>query len=162
LAAGSSGESSAGRIQVRFALERNEEGWPPAGSEEIWAVALGSDTVRVDSIPWFVRNIALDDLISVRPTHEGKAVFVEKLKWSGNCTLRVIPLGDDSEAGIRGVMERLSSYGIELEVLGQFGLVAANARPSVDLVSLKGMLDLGEKRGWWSYEEGCVGGAWPT
>lgn len=157
-----SGEGSTERIQVEFALDRDEEGWPPVDREKIWANALSPDVVQVDSIPWFVRNIALGDLISVRPSREGAAAFIEKLKWSGNCTVRIVPLGDDSKAGIRGVIERISGFGVELEVLGQFGLVAANVRPSVDLVGLKEALDLGEKQGLWSYEEGCVGGAWPV
>lgn len=162
LTADRSGDTATKRVQVQFPLKRDKEGWPPADTEEVWAIPLSPETVRVDSIPWFVRNIALDDLIGVQSTGDGRVVFVEKLKWSGNCTLRIIPLGNDSEAGIRGVIERLSDFGVELEVVGHFGLVAANVRPSVDLIGLKSALDIGETQGWWSYEEGCIGGAWPT
>jgi len=161
VAAGGADESPAERIKVQFILEQDDDGWPPAGSEDIWAIVVASDVVKVDSIPWFVRDVALGDLISVQRTHDGRAVFHERLKWSGNCTLRVVPLADDSDAGIRDVIERLSGYGVGLEVLGQFGLVAVNVPASIDVVGLKATLDLGEKEGWWTYEEGCVGGAWP-
>lgn len=110
-------ESSAERIRVRFSLERDDD-WPPADSEEIWAIPLGADVARVDSIPWFVRNLAVGDLISIRPTPEGGSVFLEKLKWSGNCTLRIIPLAEDSRGGIRDIIEQMSDYGVEFEVLG--------------------------------------------
>jgi hypothetical protein len=161
LAVDGSGEGSNGRIRVRFVLEQDDEGWPPAASEDIWAVPLSSEVARVDSIPWFVQNIALDDLIGVRSVGEGRAAYVEKLRWSGNCTLRIVPLADDSEAGIRELVELLSQYNVEIEIIEQFGIVATNVRNSVNVVALKKLLDKGERQGIWTYEEGCVGGSWP-
>ncbi|MFI7548023.1 DUF4265 domain-containing protein [Actinoplanes sp. NPDC049599] len=149
------------RIRIRFNLERDDEGWPPADSEYLWAVTLNSEVARVDSIPFFVPNVALDDLVSIRLGPEGSGIFLETLKWSGNSTMRVIPLIDDAEAGIEDVRERLSFVGVELEALKQFGIVAVNVRPSADVVQVKRVLDRGEKLGWWTYEEACVGGAWP-
>lgn len=162
MTSGGFGGISTERIQVRFTLERDDEEWPPVDTEEVWAVALDANLARVDSIPWFIRDIAVGDLIDVQQVHEGRAVFRGKLKWSGNCTLRVIPLVGDVEAGISDVIQRLSDYGVQIEVLRQFGLVAVNVSPSVDLVRLKRMLEVGEERGWWSWEEGCIGGAWPS
>lgn len=148
------------RIRVHFTLPRDEEGWPPVDSETVWAELLAPTVAKVDSIPWFVRDIALEDLISIDTGQVGQAIFIEKLKWSGNCTLRVVPLADDTAAGIRDILDRVADLGVECEVLGQYGLVAINARPAADLGRLKRLLTQGEERGWWSYEEGCVGGDW--
>jgi hypothetical protein len=156
-----SGEGSDERIRVRFVLEQDDEGWPPAASEDIWAVPISPEVARVDSIPWFVQNIALDDLIGVRSVGEGRATYAEKLRWSGNCTIRIVPLADGPAAGIRELVDLLSPYNVEIEIVEQFGIVAANVRSSVNVVALKKLLDQGERRGIWSYEEGCVGGSWP-
>jgi hypothetical protein len=158
---GAVGDSSVERIRVRFELERDEEDWPPADSEYVWAVLLSPEVARIDSIPFFVPEMAFEDLVSVRMLPEGDAAFVESLKWSGNCTLRIIPLADDSEAGINDVLEKIAGSGIEVEVLGQLGIIAVNARPTADLVRLKKILDRGDKKEWWTYEEACVGGRWP-
>lgn len=155
------GGRSAERVRVRFTLEREGADWPPAEKEDIWAIPLEGDVAKVGSIPWFVQNIALGDLIAVRRVRDGEADFVEKLKWSGNCTLRIIPFGDDSDAAIAEVIRRLSEYNVNIEVLGQFGLVAINVPPSIDCVQFKEILDLGEEQALWSYEEACIGGEWP-
>jgi hypothetical protein len=32
--------------------------------------------------------------------------------------------------------------------------------PDLELERIKALLVEGEQRGWWGYEEGCVGGGW--
>lgn len=149
------------RIRVRFGLERDEEGWPPADSEYLWALLIGPEVARIDSIPFFVPGLSLEDLVSVRVSPAGQAVFLETLRWSGNCTLRIIPFAADPEAGIMDVLAKISGSGVEAEVVGQLGIVAVNARPSANLGRLKKVLDRGDKKKWWTYEEACVGGGWP-
>ncbi|MEV6491584.1 DUF4265 domain-containing protein, partial [Actinoplanes sp. NPDC051633] len=133
------------RIKVYFGLERDDEGWPPADGEDLWAVLIGPRVARIDSIPLFVRNIALDDLVQVENVSDGRATFAEKLKWSGNCTLRVIPMDDDVETGVGGVLQALSAFGVEAEAMRQYAMVAVNARPSADLAGIKRVLDAGEE-----------------
>ncbi|MEV6281360.1 hypothetical protein [Kribbella sp. NPDC051770] len=36
-------------VKVRFELEPDEDGWPPASSEGLWAVPVGEDRVRLDN-----------------------------------------------------------------------------------------------------------------
>jgi hypothetical protein len=47
-----------GFARVRFRLEQDEDGWPPAESEGLWAVPLGGNAYRIDNTPWFARNVA--------------------------------------------------------------------------------------------------------
>lgn len=45
----SPGSRTAGRfIKVIFELPRDDDGWPPAGSEGLWAVPVTSDVVRLE------------------------------------------------------------------------------------------------------------------
>jgi hypothetical protein len=39
-------------------------------------------------------------------------------------------------------------------------MIALNITPDLDIPEIKQVLAHGEDEGWWSYEEGCVGGAW--
>jgi hypothetical protein len=155
------GADGVDRVKVRFRLARDEEGWPPADSEELWAVAIGPDVVRIDSIPWFVRNLALGDLITVSRAADGVLHPGERLRWSGNCTIRVVALGEEGPAErARTVLDTFAGLGADGEVLGQYGMVALNVPPDADLAGVKRLLDRGEDEGWWSYEEGCVGDRW--
>jgi hypothetical protein len=126
------------------------------------AQSIVSPTVaRVDSIPWFVNNLALGDLIGVHLNDAGSYVFDEVLKWSGNCTLRVVTLAEDPGSGIQDIIDKLSIFGIEMEVAQQFDLVAVSASPTAYLVQLKQVLKQGEEQELWGYDEGCIGGPGP-
>lgn len=55
-------------VKVRFALERDEDGWPPAESEGLWAELVESDLYRLDNTPWFVRGVAAGDVVQAHQT----------------------------------------------------------------------------------------------
>ncbi|MFC9157849.1 DUF4265 domain-containing protein [Streptomyces bauhiniae] len=57
-------------VKVHFRLEVDEDGWPPASVESLWAVDLGDGTVRLDNTPWFVRGVASGDIIRVDADHD--------------------------------------------------------------------------------------------
>ncbi|MCW2498014.1 DUF4265 domain-containing protein, partial [Jatrophihabitans sp.] len=42
------------------------DGWPPVSSERLWAFSLGDDIYRIDNAPWFVRDLAIGDLVEAR------------------------------------------------------------------------------------------------
>jgi hypothetical protein len=105
-----------GFVTVRFRLEHDDDGWPPAESEGLWAVSLGSDAYRIDNTSWFARNVAADDVFLAEPDADGRLWAGERLRWSGNCTIRVIPdirltrtlsrHGERRRAGCGGVRPR--------------------------------------------------------
>ena len=150
------------RVKVRYALPPGEDDWPPVAVEDLWAIRLSPEVVRIDSIPWFVRGLALNDLVQVSGGDDGVLHPVEKLRWSGNCTIRVIPLDDDDNAlrQMQTVIDRFARFGVDGEGLGQFGMVALNVPPDADIRSVKELLSHGMEQGLWDFEEGCVGGAW--
>jgi hypothetical protein len=63
------------RVKIHFRLEVDEDGWPPASVESLWAVDLGDGTIRLDNVPWFVRGVASDDIIRVEIDEDG-------LRWA--------------------------------------------------------------------------------
>jgi Domain of unknown function (DUF4265) len=83
----SPGSGTAGQfIKVIFELPQDDDGWPPAGSEGLWAVPVTSDVARLDNTPFFVRGVATGDLIRVRRNDDGQLQADERLQWSGHCT----------------------------------------------------------------------------
>lgn len=148
-------------VRVRFELEPDEDGWPPVGSEGLWGVPLGDGLVRLDNSPWFALNIAADDVVRTRADADGVLWAVEKVRWSGNCTIRVVPFRAGPLGGsLQAVLDAFSPLGVDGEGVEQYGMVALNVPPTVDLAAAQRLLRRGVAEGWWDYEEGCVGDAW--
>lgn len=131
-------------------------------AERLWAVPIGEGLARIDNIPWFVPNLALGDLVTTRDNSaEGSLEAVDKLQWSGNCTVRVIPYAAGELAGdLRRVVDLFSPLGVQLEVIDKFTMVGLSIPPSVDIAAVKGLLIRGYEANWWDYEESCVGDSW--
>jgi Domain of unknown function (DUF4265) len=153
-----------GFARVRFRLEQDEDGWPPAESEGLWAVPLGGNAYRIDNTPWFARNVAADDVFLAEPDADGRLWAGERLRWSGNCTIRVIPLRDGPLAGSQqAVLDVFVPLGASGEGYGPgLSIVALTIPPDADLAGIKRILRQGEADGSWAYEEGCISGEWAS
>jgi hypothetical protein len=148
-------------VKVHFRLEADEDGWPPASVESLWAVELGDGTVRLDNIPWFVRGVASDDILRVEVDEDGLRWAVETVRASENCTIRLIVRKDGGSVAARQtVLETFHRLGTTGEGIEQFGLVALDVPPTADLLRIRKLLEHGEAKGWWHWEEGCVTAAW--
>jgi Domain of unknown function (DUF4265) len=120
-------------VRVRFQLHQDEAGWPPVASEGVWAVPLGGDVVRLDNIPWFVRDAASGDTFGTWTDSDGVRWATDKVAWSGNCTIRVIPFPDGALAGSRqAVLDVFAPLGVDGEGLQQFGMVTLNIPPDAE------------------------------
>jgi Domain of unknown function (DUF4265) len=148
-------------VRVRFRLPQDDGGWPPVASEGLWVVPLGGDLVRLDNVPWFARDVASGDTLRTATDSDGVRWATDKVAWSGNCTVRVIPFPDGALAGSRqAVLDAFAALGVDGEGLEQYGIVALNVPPAADLGAVQRLLRQGVDDGWWDYEEGCIGQAW--
>ena len=149
-------------VHVVFPLDVDGEGWPPVGSERVWAQGLGDDTYRVDNTPWFVRDLAAGDIVrAVARDETSWPTFVEKIEWSGNYTIRVIPFPAGALQGsLQAVLDLFTPHGADGEGAAQFPIVALNVPPSADIAAVHALLFRGQAEGWWDFEEGCVDDAW--
>jgi Domain of unknown function (DUF4265) len=147
-------------VKIRFPLEQDADGWPPAHHEGLWAVPVEGDTFRLDNTPWFARDIASGDIVRAE-MREDEWWFLERLHWSGNCTIRVIPFRHGPIRGDRkAILEMFDSLGVTGEGVERFGMVVLHVPPEADLAAVQRLLKRGFDEGWWDYEEGCVGDAW--
>jgi hypothetical protein len=142
-------------------MDVDEDGWPPASVESLWAVDLGDGAVRLDNTPWFVRGVASGDVIQVEFDSEGVRWAGETVQASENCTIRLIVLKDGgSAAALRSVLEIFHRLGTTGEGIGQYRMVALDIPPVADLQRIRKLLEHGEAKEWWHWEEGCVTAAW--
>src|SRR5262245_54061010 len=153
-----------GFMKVRFRLQQDQDGWPPAESEGLWAVPLGGDTYRIDNTPWFARDVAADDVFLAEPDADGRLWDRDRLPWSGNCTIRVVPV---RVAPVDGSQQAALELCVRLGAAGDgFGcgllVVEMTILPVADLAGIKRTLQQGQADGSWAYEEGCISAEWAS
>lgn len=148
------------RVRVVYRIQQ-DQGWPPVAEERVWAIALSDSLVRIDNIPWFIRDLAPGDLVQVASDAAGLLHPVEKISWAGNCTIRVIPYPGNGEINsLQQVLDLFMPFGVTGEGVEQFGMVALAVPPAADIAAIKELLGRGFDASWWDYEEACIGGAW--
>jgi hypothetical protein len=139
-----------------------EDGWPPAGSESLWARAIASDLYELRNVPWFARGYAFGDVVRTVPGQDVEPIVVERVEWSGRYTVRVIPLNDlpDSDA-VADVVRQFSALGAECEsALPAHRVVALDIPPTAEVARIKDLLIEGEVDGRWGYDEGLIDDLW--
>lgn len=123
---------------VIFELEV-EDGWPPVSAERVWAVPLGDQRFQLKNVPWFVRGVAEDDVVraEARSASEWPTV-VERLEWSGNLTIRVIPFAAGPLGGSQEeVLRLLTPLGATGEAAGTYPIVALTIPPSAERAPIR-------------------------
>jgi Domain of unknown function (DUF4265) len=151
------------RVKVCFSLAKEGDGWPPVSSEGLWAEPLGDDQFKIDNTPWFVLNLATEDVVKAVAGIDGVLWATEKVRWSGHCTIRVIPRRDGPLGGDRqALLDLFVPFGVSGEGIEQYGMVAFDIPAEVDLSTVKAMLKAGEADGRWYFEEGCISDGWAS
>jgi hypothetical protein len=149
------------RLKVVFKLEVDDEGWPPAGSERMWASRVSDDTARLENVPFFARGYASGDVVRFDVDSDGVRWVREAVEFSGSCTIRIIPAQDGHLIEQRqAVLDAFAPLGVDGEGIGRFGMVALNVPSGADIAQVKRLVVEGAGLGRWHYEEGCVTEAW--
>lgn len=148
--------------KIVFELDRDDDGWPPAVSEGLWAIQLGRDLFRLDNTPWFVRGVAADDVVRAEQDASRVWRFAERSESGGRLTIRVAPSGIGSgEEGRQAVLDAFKELGVSGEgISSPISLVALDIPPGAPYARLKALLQAGEADGRWFYEDGCVSAEW--
>jgi hypothetical protein len=149
------------RIKVTFRFAGRED-WLPSDTEGLWATRLGTDIARIDSVPFLQDGIAQGDVVRFSTDADGINWAVARLRASGNCTLRVMPLWDGPLGpSAQAIRELFSFFGLGgVAYSGDFPLVALNVPADAPFGEIKAVLARGVAEGWWWYEMGCRTDAW--
>ncbi len=148
----------ADQVQVYFRFDRSAR-WPPVPSEGLAAVPAGEGTYRLLEVPFFVRNVALDDVVAAEPDSSAVLWAAERVRWAGHQTLRVNPRPPTTTAA---VLAEFGALGLSGEELEEYVLVALDVPPATPAGPVKDLLLAGRADGRWWYEEACIGPAWPV
>ncbi|HEX2767136.1 MAG TPA: DUF4265 domain-containing protein [Candidatus Limnocylindria bacterium] len=139
-------------VRVRFPLARETVHYPPASEETLWSEELGEGRYRVDNIPFFVRGIAVDDVVEATSGDE-MPTFLRLLQPSGHSTMRVIVYDAEEVAKVR---EEFHLLGCATESMSNSRLIAIDVPPSADLARVRSQLERGHAEERWDYEEAAV------
>jgi hypothetical protein len=140
--------------KVVFELVRDADGYPPVGSESVWAIPLGESQFMLDNIPFFTCDATLGDVVLANE-HMGELKFVTIVKSSGNSLLRLIYVeGSDVEQ----IRADLGALGCSTEWDKIHRLVSISIPPKVELSRVRDFLDSGLEQGISDYEEAIVRG----
>jgi Domain of unknown function (DUF4265) len=89
-----------GFARIVFEVEPDENGYPSAGTRErVWAVPI-ADGYRLDSIPWYARLVAYDDIVTTTE-RDGQLFFAGVILASGHSTIRVIMSDKQARSSLR-------------------------------------------------------------
>jgi hypothetical protein len=150
-----------GHVKVHFDLLQNDDGFPPANFETMWAVPLDGVRFRLDNIPFFVSGVSCFDIISARRDAAGRLNYDGLLEPGGHSTLRVIFYGSPRDP--RPLQERvhelrstIRDLGCSSEISHISGLISIDVPPEVSLSSVERILDSGQANELWDYEEATL------
>lgn len=138
------------RLKIRFPFTNS------AGQEEIetlW-VQPRVDGYELDNIPFYVKELALGDLVAADSDSDGALWYSGLIEASGHSTIR---LWFSSKHDVREVRDRLRGVGCMSELSDLPRLVAVDVPPTVPYSAVKELLDEWETQGTLEYQEACLG-----
>jgi hypothetical protein len=132
--------------KLKFRLESGEV-------ESLWAI-VQPDGLELANIPFYVREVALGDVVSAKPDGDDCLWFDALVRASGHSTVR---LWFAEEGDVPRVRAYLDGRGCGSELSDLSRLVAVDIPPTIDYGSIRPYFDEGEAKGVFEYEEGCLG-----
>lgn len=154
------GNESKEMVKVGFKLTRDEDDYPPADWEWMWASRVGNSTFKIDNIPFFAKSISCGDIVAAEQTNTG-LIFRELVQPSGHSTVRIIVhRGNRSDEQLRTVVDdvaqALRALGCTTELSHIPSLIAVDVPPEVNYQSVAAFLSGKEHEGLLRYEEACL------
>jgi hypothetical protein len=119
--------------------------------ESVWAIKEG-DYYRINNIPFFATNVALNDLVSAEED-DGALYFDKLIDPSGHSAVQMIIFDDKEVMQVRKELERLGGTWEGSHIKN---LISIDIPNGISYVTVKQYLDNGEKDGRWSYKEACL------
>lgn len=141
--------------KYKIIVNLNVKAWHGYSTESIWALKEGN-YYRIDNIPFYANGISYGDLISVRSIDENM-IFDRTIENSGHSTYRIFSLTKEEE-NFQFFWKLLERLGCSYEQVSA-NLYAIDVPANTDIYEVFKILELGEKREIWDFEEGHCGHA---
>jgi hypothetical protein len=148
------------RIKVAFELRKDEDGYPPADIEQLWAEPLGNVLFKIDNVRFFVKGISCGDVVEALADPEGELRYKSLVRPSGRSTLRVIVFRESPDT--RPLTDRVADLRSQLVKIGCCtelshipGLIALDAGSASTQKAIE-LLHSGANAEFWDYEEAAL------
>ncbi len=116
--------------KVLFALEIDEDGYPPVGTEGVWCERIENNYKLVNT-PFFIRQLASGDVFSAEPDSVNGHVFDFKIiEKSGHSVVWVL---NNKAIETTQFISQIELLGCRVEGLSQISLYSIDAPPHIDL-----------------------------
>jgi hypothetical protein len=147
-------------VKIGFKLERDQDDYPPADWEWMWASRVSDSTFKIDNAPFFAKGVSAGDVVAAEQTDCG-LVFRDLVQPSGHSTVRVVVFrGDRNDGDVQTLVGELREYlralGCSTELSHIPNLFSVDIPPEVDYSSVSAFLSLKETSGILEYEEACL------
>lgn len=139
--------------QVTFEISQ-ESGWPPVSEETVLAKPLGEQRFKLESIPYFVRYLSLNDVVFAEKIAEHEWRGLGLCERSGHSAVRVLPHSDDIR---RQICAWLEQHDCTTQYHDDFGLVAVDIPVDVDTAEVLDYLFSQLDKGVLEFETGWLG-----
>ena len=137
-------------VKLRFALEKDSDGYPPGAIESLWVEPRDSEVYCVRSIPFFYRKATLGDVIRVVSEVDGIVDVIKIVESSGNSMVRIYC---DTPEKLQSALEHLKSANLAIELFSKFSLISIIVRKTSEYRSLRKWLKSFASDGEADYEE---------
>jgi Domain of unknown function (DUF4265) len=139
--------------KVKFTLTQDDDGYPPVGSEGLWAIPLPNGNLLLDNIPFYASQVSLGDEIAAVLRAPREWQFDRVVAPSGNSTFRIMVTDLNQTQDIRREFDNL---GCRTEVDATMGLIAVNVAKGADIHPVLDELMRGKGSGVFDFEEAAL------
>jgi hypothetical protein len=144
-------------VRVRVRLEQ-DDGWPPAESEGLWAQERSRGTYLLANTPFFAFGLSHGDLVRGATDEDGVIWFIRRVQRGGSLTVRIITTNPADP--LEDVVAEFEPHGVSGESMERPRLLALDLPPGSDLASTKALLAAGVESGRWHVEESDISEEW--
>jgi hypothetical protein len=156
-AGGSESSATEPYVRVRVQLEQ-DDGWPPAESEGLWAQERAGGAYLLANTPFFAFGLSNGDLVRGAPDDDGVIWFIQRVQRGGSLTVRIITT--DPADPLEDIVAEFEPHGVSGESMERPRLLALDLPPGSDLASAKARLAAGVASGRWHVEESDISDEW--
>jgi len=119
--------------------------------ETVWAKPVGNN-YKIDNIPFYAPNLALNDIISVE-NDDGTLYFDDLVKPSGHSTIQIIFF---KETEIKRVLKNIEKMGCKWEGMENKPYFSVDIPPSIEYGQVRSILDIEFNNKNLDFKEACL------
>lgn len=139
--------------QILFTLEVQDD-YPPVAVESLWAEKLSSGEFKIRNIPFYTKEVSLEDTVFIRQEATGCLAFDSISQDSGNSTIRIV-FFEPGKPWTNKILDSVLALGCSWEGMSRsfFSINIPKEKSFDNVISL---LENAASKKWLDYEYGMI------